>query len=196
MPPTISVWHYMCSYACACKLTPLKASYIPVHVWHRLTSHVRRGLGSICEYQHLTLGRVASVGSLDMIGPQRPGLSAAEGDAVFTLFERLLHTMRHNDYMTRLTATPKSSQDVMLFHQSNWCKFVRSAEPPWLAMTDEQKRNHLRRWLFIKFSVDVHNLTMFPDDPNARRLSNSGWTGFHMTDAELEGLVNDIFPAA
>ena len=118
MPPTISVWHYMCSYACACKITPLKASYILVHVWHRLTSHVRRGLGSICEYQHLTLGRVASVGSLDMIGPQRPGLSAAEGDAVFTLFGRLLHTMRNNDYMTRLTATPKNSQDVMLFHRS------------------------------------------------------------------------------
>ena len=131
-----------------------------------------------------------------MIGPQQPRHSVSEGDAIFELFERLLDTMRNNDYMTRLMATPKNSQDVMLFHRSNWCKFVRSAEPPWLAMTDEQKRNHLRRWLFIKFSVDVHNLTMFPDDPNARRLSNSGWPGFHMTDAELEGLVNDIFPAA
>ena len=79
-----------------------------------------------------------------MIGPQQPRHSVSEGDAIFELFERLLDTMRNNDYMTRLMATPKNSQDVMSFHRSNWIQFVRLADTRWLAMSDDQKRDHLR----------------------------------------------------
>ena len=131
-----------------------------------------------------------------MIGPQQPRHSVSEGDAIFELFERLLHTMRNNGYMTRLMATPKNSQDVMSFHQSNWIQFVLLADNQWLAMSDDEKRDHLRVWLFGKFSVDRRNVTMLPDDPNDRRPNNAGWIGFYMTDAELERVVNEIFPAA
>ena len=93
-------------------------------------------------------------------------------------------------------ATPKNSQDVMSFHQSNWIQFVLLADNRWLAMSDDQKRDHLRVWLFRKFSVDMRNVTMLPDDPNDRRPNNAGWIGFYMTDAELERVVNEIFPAA
>ena len=195
MPPTMSVSHYMHSYLCACNPTQLEASYIAVHVWHRLTSDVRSVLGSTCEYHHLALCRVASVGSLDMIGSQQPRFSAAEGDDLKILFGIVLDTMRNNKYMDRMTAPRRRSQNVNIFHRANWCKFLQTAAGSWLHIDETQKRDHLRRWLFRKFSVDVHSVTMYPADPNARRPSNAGWPGFYMTDAELGRLVNDIFAA-
>ena len=82
-----------------------------------------------CEYYHLTLCRVASVGLLDMIASQQPTFNAAEIDNVKSLFEIVLNTMRSKGYMARTTATSRRSQYVNIYHRANWNKFGVVEDP-------------------------------------------------------------------
>jgi len=59
-----------------------------------------------------------------------------------------------------------------------------------------QKRDHFRKFLVEKFSLDPKRKCMLPGPGAKRKKRNDAcWNDFWLTDAELDGLVQEVMVA-
>jgi len=117
-------------------------------------------------------------------------------DDIALVFRLLLYKIKEQGYplyVERMPNPPRAIDAPVLFHRQHAVQFVTSAPVPWLGMSRREKRSHLRRWLFTKFTLDKERRVMLPRIANRRKARNEiCWTGFWMTDQELDQLVQEI----
>ena len=118
----------------------------------------------------------------------RPTQSREEGDFVNLLLSLLLHEMKIQKYMDRMSNSPLQARCVDELHSKNWKRFAG-----WTSMTFSQQAQCLREFLLFKFSMDPQNVCMLPGIGAKRKhRNNAQWNGFELTDAEMERLVADV----
>ena len=114
---------------------------------------------------------------------------------VFRLFLQQIDQMGIKSRMTQL---PVAFVQATNLHSLWWVKmtqWLKKDDKQWSTMSIEQKRRCFRDWLFKKFSVDPMKKSMVPPQGVRWGKSESQWCkfGFHLSDAELDELVGNIF---
>ena len=128
--------------------------------------------------------------------PWLDGRPELEGNDIGILFALLIHHMRTQGLLEKMPEKPRVVADDDhgdLFHSQYWKKFLNAAVAPWSEMTPQQKRTHLRSWLFKKFSMDPRGECMLPGLGAKRKIRNeASWRGFEINDTELGELVQAV----
>jgi len=120
-----------------------------------------------------------------------PLKDSREGDDIFRIFRLFLEQVRERGLLDRMRNPPVLSYDVERLHAAWWPKFTSNIM--WCSMTTRAKRNHVRDWLFKKFTTDPKRKCMSPLPPAKRMKSEAKWNGFDINDKDLENIVNGIF---
>ena len=122
--------------------------------------------------------------------PTQPEL---EGNDLRVLFSFILYHMNKLGFLDGMTKKPRVATDHPSFHSQYWKKFLKAAVAPWSEMTPQQKRDHVRAWLFKKFSMDRWALCMKPVSLARRKYRNEiEWHGVEIDDVELDALVGAV----
>jgi hypothetical protein len=121
-------------------------------------------------------------------GGHRPSQSRVEGDFIKLMLSLLIHEMKIQKYMDRMSHPPLQATSLDELHSNNWSRFAG-----WTTMTFNEQTNCLRTFLLFKFSMDQDMHCMMPAIGVKRKhRNNAQWIGFWLTDAEMERLVADV----
>jgi len=123
-------------------------------------------------------------------------------DDVALIFRLFLDKVDEHGYTSRISEHSHGVKNAVKFHGKHSPNFIKSAPGPWLSLPQYMKENHLRNWLFKKFTLDKWNQNMLPlnrdgvalpsDHKRYRDRNDICWQGFWLTDAELDRLVYEI----
>ena len=76
------------------------------------------------------------------------------------------------------------------WHATCWRPFAKNID--WVTMSIPEKYNHLRAFLFKKFTLSPQSLCMLPGRGIKRKRNDACWLDFWMTDPELDVLVHEV----
>ena len=114
-------------------------------------------------------------------------------DDIGLVFRLVIDKIKEQHYAKRCSTLPRGIESPTLFHRQHALPFARSAPGPWLTLSLPQKAMHLKGWLFSKFTLDKDRKHMMPETEQKLIARNQiCWTGFWMTDGELDRFVKEI----
>ena len=115
-----------------------------------------------------------------------------QGDDLDLLFRALLGSLEGRGLISRMKEPPVVATNPSRFHAQFWAKFVDQCSEPWTEMSPQKKRERLRDWMYQKFSLDPKSRCMLPGRGCKRKKRNEAcWSGFELTDADLEHVLGE-----
>ena len=130
-------------------------------------------------------------GSEDAFPKFTPPENRKEGDDIKLIFQFFLNEIQERGHLDKMSHKPEVCQNAAKLHTLWWTKFTKDIS--WDSMTMEDKRNHVRQWLFKKFTNDPSKEYMSPLPPTKKVKNEMKWDGFDINDRELDDIIDSMF---
>ena len=118
------------------------------------------------------------------------------GNAGGLLFRLVLEHVDTKGFLRRCgTHIPKAARDPLKFHSNFSNEFFGSCRLSWEQMSPSQQHDHLKSFLFKKWTTDVKGEAMLPARSNQWRRCEASWGDFSLSDSELADLCHDVMEA-
>ena len=88
---------------------------------------------------------------------------------------------------------PRAAKDVVKFHGIQAKGFHKSCQPAWKDMTDAERLQALKTFLYNKFTLSKDSDVIVPFPVKRHRKSEISWSTFWMTREEIDQIAEAAF---
>ena len=120
-----------------------------------------------------------------------PPENRKEGDDIKLIFQFFLNEIQERGHLDKMSHKPEVCQNAEKLHSAWWIKFTKDIS--WDIMKMEDKRVHVRQWLFKKLTNDPRKKYMTPLPPIHKVKNAMKWDGFDINDKELDDIIDSMF---